>query len=55
MLLDEGEPTSVATILEPLGFIQVRQKGSHRQFQHDDGRRTTIPFHMRLSILEKNR
>jgi predicted RNA binding protein YcfA (HicA-like mRNA interferase family) len=23
----------------------VRQRGSHKQFRHDDGRATTVPFH----------
>ncbi|MCF8450327.1 MAG: type II toxin-antitoxin system HicA family toxin [Taibaiella sp.] len=32
-------------ILLKLGFIIVRQKGSHRFYRHDDGRYTTIPHH----------
>jgi predicted RNA binding protein YcfA (HicA-like mRNA interferase family) len=28
-----------------LGFAEVRQRGSHKQFRHADGRRTTVPFH----------
>jgi predicted RNA binding protein YcfA (HicA-like mRNA interferase family) len=28
-----------------LGFVQVRQKGSHVFYRHPDGRTTTIPFH----------
>lgn len=32
-------------ILEKLGFKQIRQKGSHKSFRHDDGRTTVIPFH----------
>lgn len=35
----------VAALLANLGFIQVRQKGSHRQYRHPDGRSTTVPFH----------
>jgi predicted RNA binding protein YcfA (HicA-like mRNA interferase family) len=35
----------VVRILESLGFDQVRQKGSHKQFRHEDGRATTVPFH----------
>ncbi len=23
----------------------MRQKGSHKQFRHEDGRATTVPFH----------
>lgn len=32
-------------ILEKLGFDEIRQKGSHKSFRHDDGRMTVIPFH----------
>ncbi|HRO90184.1 MAG TPA: type II toxin-antitoxin system HicA family toxin [Promineifilum sp.] len=32
-------------ILENLGFVEVRRKGSHAQFRHADGRATTVPFH----------
>jgi len=39
------KPNEVVAILERLGFVQVRQKGSHKQFRHADGRGTTVPFH----------
>jgi len=39
------KPAEVATLLERLGFVQVRQRGSHKQFRHPDGRATTVPFH----------
>ena len=39
------KPKKVASILERLGFLEVRQKGSHKQFRHPDGRGTTVPFH----------
>jgi len=35
----------VAAILETLGFREVRQRGSHKQYRHSDGRHTTVPFH----------
>jgi len=35
----------VAAILEGLGFVEVRQRGSHRQYRHPDGRGTSVPFH----------
>lgn len=35
----------VAAILRRLGFEEVRQRGSHKQFRHSDGRGTTVPFH----------
>ncbi len=28
-----------------IGFKQIRQKGSHIFYRHDDGRTTTIPHH----------
>ncbi|BAY18939.1 YcfA family protein [Anabaenopsis circularis NIES-21] len=39
------KPQEVVRILENLGFVEVRQKGSHKQFRHSDGRGTTVPFH----------
>jgi predicted RNA binding protein YcfA (HicA-like mRNA interferase family) len=39
------KPREVAAILERLGFFEVRQRGSHRQYRHADGRGTTVPFH----------
>lgn len=39
------KPQEVVRILENLEFVEVRQKGSHKQFRHADGRGTTIPFH----------
>ena len=37
----------VVRILERLGFVEVRQRGSHKQFRHEDGRATTVPVHGR--------
>lgn len=39
------KPKEVIAILLNLGFLEVRQKGSHKQFRHSDGRGTTVPFH----------
>ncbi len=39
------KPREVITILESLGFQEVRQRGSHKQYRHQDGRCTTVPFH----------
>ena len=36
---------TVITILRKLGFEEVRQRGSHKQFRHPDGRTTTVPIH----------
>jgi len=35
----------VIAILRRLGFYEVRQRGSHKQFRHPDGRGTTVPYH----------
>lgn len=39
------KPQEVLRILENLGFVEVRQKGSHKQLRHEDDRGTTVPFH----------
>lgn len=39
------KPQEIVRILNNLGFVEVRQKGSHKQFRHQDGRATTVPFH----------
>lgn len=39
------KPKEVAAILISLGFQEVRQRGSQKQFRHMDGRGTTVPFH----------
>jgi predicted RNA binding protein YcfA (HicA-like mRNA interferase family) len=39
------KPQEVVSILAGLGFVEVRQRGSHKQFRHADGRGTTVPFH----------
>ena len=38
-------PQEVIRLLRALGFREVRQRGSHKQFRHADGRATTVPFH----------
>jgi len=39
------KPREIIKGLENLEFKQVRQKGSHIQFRHSDGRGTTVPNH----------
>ena len=39
------KPKEVSAILRKLGFFEARQKGSHKQYRHPDGRGTTVPFH----------
>lgn len=39
------KPREVISILTGLGFVEMRQRGSHKQFRHPDGRGTTVAFH----------
>lgn len=39
------KPREVVALLMALGFSEVRQRGSHKQFRHLDGRFTTVAFH----------
>ena len=39
------KPREVVALLEALGFSELRQRGSHKQFRLPDGRCTTVPFH----------
>ena len=44
------KPHQVIAALTRLGFAEVRQRGSHKQFRHADGRGTTVPFHQGRDI-----
>ena len=45
------KPREVVSRLLRLGFVQVRQRGSHKQFRRfSDGRATTVPFHLGKDI-----
>jgi predicted RNA binding protein YcfA (HicA-like mRNA interferase family) len=35
----------IVKILTKIGFIPVRQRGSHVFLRHPDGRRTVVPMH----------
>lgn len=39
------KPREAIAILVALGFVEVRQRGSHKRFRHADGRATTVPVH----------
>jgi len=39
------KPRIVVKALERQGFVMARQRGSHQQFRHSDGRATTVPVH----------
>jgi predicted RNA binding protein YcfA (HicA-like mRNA interferase family) len=36
--------------LKKIGFVMIRQRGSHTFWQHKDGRCTVVPIHKRESI-----
>ena len=44
------KPREVCRILERLDFAMVRQRGSHMQYRHSDGRGTTVPNHTSRDI-----
>lgn len=44
------KPREVIARLERLGFVEMRQRGSHKQFRHPDGRVTTVPVHAARDI-----
>jgi predicted RNA binding protein YcfA (HicA-like mRNA interferase family) len=44
------KPQELVRLLEKMGFVEVRQRGSHKQFRHADGRATTVPFHKGTDI-----
>ena len=39
------KPREAIRILQALGFLEARQRGSHKQFRHIDERGTTVPDH----------
>jgi predicted RNA binding protein YcfA (HicA-like mRNA interferase family) len=42
--------SEVVRILLAMGFVEVRQRGSHKQFRDSKGRCTTVPFHQARDI-----
>jgi predicted RNA binding protein YcfA (HicA-like mRNA interferase family) len=44
------KPGEVCRLLEGLGFVAVRQRGSHIQYRHADGRGTIVPLHQGRDI-----
>ena len=44
------KPKEIIAILKNRAFVEVHQKGSHKQFRHADGRGTTVPFHSGRNI-----
>lgn len=44
------KPHEVVAMLLRLGFVEARQRGSHKQFRDARGRCTTVPFHQGRDI-----
>ncbi|TRZ52631.1 addiction module toxin, HicA family [bacterium] len=38
------KPREAIALLTARGFVETRQRGSHKQFRHADGRGTTVPI-----------
>ncbi|MFA5771713.1 MAG: type II toxin-antitoxin system HicA family toxin [Thermoplasmata archaeon] len=43
----------VIRVLEKLGFICVRQSGSHMIYKNDEGKRVTVPYHSKKVLHPK--
>lgn len=39
------KPEKIIGALQKLGFVLIRQSGSHAVYRHHDGRWTTVPIH----------
>ena len=37
--------SQMCKLLESEGFVNIRQRGSHRFYKHADGRTTVVPMH----------
>ncbi len=48
--LRPAKPEKIIKVLEKLGFVWIRQSGSHAIFRHPDGRWTTVPIHKRKDV-----
>ncbi len=35
----------MVALLKKVGFVEIRQKGSHKFFYHNDGRTAVVPVH----------
>ena len=45
-----AKASEIEHVARKLGFVKVRQKGSHARWKHPDGRATTIPIHGNAEI-----
>jgi predicted RNA binding protein YcfA (HicA-like mRNA interferase family) len=37
--------SEIIKVLEKCGFVMTRQRGSHKIYKNEEGRRATVPFH----------
>lgn len=44
------KPKDFIKFLTKNGFTEIRQKGSHKFFRHQDGRTTVVPYHQKGEI-----
>jgi len=52
-LLYEREADKAVKVLEKVGFVCVRQSGSHAIFKNKEGKRVTIPLHAKKVLHPK--
>lgn len=43
--LSPANSSKLIKILLKIGFVNIRQKGSHVRLEHPDGRKTSVPVH----------
>lgn len=43
----------VVRVLEKIGFVCVRQSGSHMIYKNDEGKRVTVPYHSKKVLHPK--
>jgi len=48
--LSPVKPRKLLRFLKKEEFCEVRQKGSHKFFRHQDGRTTVVPYHPKEEI-----
>lgn len=45
MKLPQISAKELIRFLKKIGFEEIRQRGSHKYFRHQDGRTTVVPVH----------
>jgi len=43
----------VTRVLENMGFVPVRQSGSHKIYKNSEGKRVTVPYHSKKILHPK--